>query len=203
MNKQIAAAMTFGFLALGLFPLNFPDLFIFAEIVFPFVLSLIGSYGAYLAMPRRLTLTEQIIMNGGFTNGVNPAVVEEVVTTGTRRVNALLECANRIKDPHVSLRLEQIASIAQRILDGFLDDPDDIQRSRDFLKIYLVKTVEVAEKFEGLEGKKEIDMEKFNAVLDQMEKTFEQQYEKNLSDDELDFTVTMEVLNERMKLSGV
>jgi len=194
------------FLGLVLFSfMNSPDFFPYADTVFPIIQAILLSIGMFLMMPRQLTVTEMLMREFSGTK-VSKEELENVISVGMERVEKLLEISQQIEDPGVSLKIEKIARVADRIFEGFLDDPEDIKRSRDFLDLYLNKTVDIVSSYAKLESKGDVvsdTLQEVKELLDTIEHTFEAQYEKNLEDDLLDLSVATSVLDKKMKLSGV
>lgn len=185
--------------------MNSPDYFPYADAVIPVIQAALMGLGMFLMMPRQLTTFEKMLYEFADTS-VSSEELENVITTGMLKVEKLMELSDSIEDPSVSLKIEKIARVADRIFKGFLTDPSDIQRSRDFLDLYLNKTVDIVSSYAKLENKGDVvqsTLSEVKELLNTIELTFEAQYEKNLEDDLLDLSVAASVLEKKMKLSGV
>ena len=194
------------FLGLVLFSfMNSPDVFPFADTVIPIVQAVLLGVGMFMMLPRQMTTAEMLLREFSGSK-VSAEELDNVIKKGMEKVDALLAAADQIEEAAVSLKIEKIARVADRIFEGFIEDPDDIRRSRDFLDLYLGKTVDIVSSYAKLESKGDAagaTLQQVKELLDTIEDAFEAQYEKNLEDDLLDLSVQSSVLEKKIKLSGI
>ena len=167
------------------------------------IAGVLGWVGARLSIGRDHEPWE-LIVNQGLD--ITPQHMWKVMETGLKQVHTLYNMAPKINDRYARMRVEQAADVAERIFDQFMDDPSDIRRSTDFLAVFLPKSIEIVEKYVKLEKKQGIPIEtmtEVRAVLDTLENTFEQQYQKNLTNDTNELSIVAEALDKRMQLSGI
>jgi 5-bromo-4-chloroindolyl phosphate hydrolysis protein len=171
-------------------------------------IGLLTTVGVQSALPTTRTLQDQLY-NMSEVSGLSADEVAETVNGAKAQIKQIRETAKVISNQTVATRIGEIADVAYKIVDGFIDDPADIKRSRAFLVNYLDQTVELVERYAKLEQKdsnsdkvQEV-MQKFETTLDEIEKAFEKQYERNLSDDVRGLDVDLKTLNTMLKEEGL
>lgn len=185
-----------------------PEMFILSDWAVSGGIGLLTTLGVQSALPTTRTLQDQL-HNMSEVSGLSADEVAEVVNGAKAQIDQIRSIAKTIKKQSITSRITEIADVAYKIVDGFIDDPSDIKRSRAFLINYLEQTVELVERYAKLEQKdsnsdsvREV-MQKFEATLDEIEKAFEKQYERNLSDDVRGLDVDLKTLNTMLKEEGL
>lgn len=138
-------------------------------------------------------------------SGVTPQMVEEAISEAEERIEGIERAAADIVDRTLRDRLSKITARGRDILRRIEEDPSDLRRARKFLKVYLEGALEATRKYarsqHDLDGS---DMYlKFRSLLDDMQKTFDQQHEKLLTNDRIDLDVEIDVLAERLNRETV
>lgn len=118
-----------------------------------------------------------------------------------RQMTKIREINDKIPAEDISGKLDRLEKIGKKIITLFERDPNDIERSKRFIEVYLKGSVSVSEKFADLH--QHIDDSEIHAqyhqFLDEMVSAFEKQHDALLDDDVLDLDVEIEVLRRRMK----
>lgn len=166
------------------------------------LLPALGAFtGTTLLLPRRPSLTEQLATLEGSESG-----------DATQAADVIHACQARIERLRVARdwlgvdlreRLDSVIRSAQRVVDGFHDDPRDTANAHTFER-YLGAAVDIAEKCAQLSGKGDSDavnqvITRSYRALGDIEAAFGRQYERNLSNDILDLDVDLDVLTQTLK----
>lgn len=163
--------------------------------------------GAMATLPKVETLRERIARAAG-AGGVDASEVAAVIEAARGRIKAVRQAAAGLDGP-VGAKVGSICDIAARIVDGLLADPADVARTRPFLDHYLGSTLELVERYAALEGKAEGSARvagiqaSFEPVLDDLEKLFVKQYERNLQNEARALDLEIDVLRRMIKAEGV
>lgn len=177
------------------------------------------SYGAlvgltiYVLTPRRKTVAESLyegLTSGAGLEGEMAKRIASDMEAAKAQVARLREASERLpQDGEGRQKVLLLADKADRIIDGFLHDPSDVQRSRTFLDRYLPGAADVSEKLadfleRGGPSERATGLRKqFWGTLDDLSDAFDKQYERNLDDDHLDVEVDMDVLRRMIKMEGI
>lgn len=102
-------------------------------------------------------------------------------------------------------QVDRIANHAESVLEGILADPGDIRRARRFMATYLERATTSVEQFVEAEtkGKAQAHRSDFNATLDVIEKSFEDQKQRLDAEDSIDLEVQLDVLRKQMEREGL
>jgi hypothetical protein len=122
------------------------------------------------------------------------AVLAEMESAGTR-----------LKDRHLEGRIDRLAASAREVFRALEEDPRDLSRARKFLSVYLMGARDATVKFADLWTRRK-DPEKraeYEALLGDLETSFNTHRETLLLDDQTDLDVEIEVLRERLKQEGL
>lgn len=162
----------------------------------------LGSFvGVSLLLPRRASLTEQLsTLNDDWDGDASGAA--DVIATCRARIERL-RAAGESLDGTLRERTDGVISGAERIVDGFVEDPRDIRHSATFER-YLGAAADIAEKCADLDDKTDSDavqavLTRSDNALSDIETAFGRQYERNLSNDILDLDVDLDVLTQTIK----
>lgn len=162
--------------------------------------------GVSLLLPRKRKLAERLLDMDGFGQGDADRLagfIEEC-----RSYTSQLEQLHAQQEGVIYDTVSEIIEWSNQIIQGIIDDPRDLSRSRKF-RIYLKAAVEILEKVTDLE-KKGADQaavtdirDRCETVLLQIQTAFEKQYEKNLENDVLSVDVDLDVLTKALKREGL
>lgn len=165
-----------------------------ASILIGFV-TLIGFYLAYGVDPRQ-------DKTGNISLGVSADEVFEALEAAEIKIDTIETARKSIRNIAFDQHLRRIVSKARGILKLIEEDPKDLNRARKFLKVYLDGTARVTESYAKTHGNNattEALETNFQEVLDSIEKTFDEQHQKLLRNDQLDLDVKIEVLKTQLK----
>lgn len=175
-----------------------------SALIAPF--SLLAFAGLQLALPRPRTVLDEVREAG--IAGMDEAEAAQMIADARGRVERLDALCAEV-GPDIRPMVCEIAEIGRRIVDGFTDDPGDLQRSRTFLRHHLGGAIELIEKYVKLSEKAQFSdsanevLGKFADGIADMKALFKEQYEKNLSDDVADLDVHLEVYRNLANREGI
>lgn len=131
--------------------------------------------------------------------------VARVVDEAERYLEEMREAVATLGDRHLNDRVAQFAATARRMCRTVEDDPRDLTGVRRYLGVYLLGARDAGRKFAELYARKHDPHARkdFEALLDDLEKSFAARTEKLLIDDKTDLDVEIEVLRERLDREGV
>lgn len=140
--------------------------------------------------------------------GVTVAEVREALTEARARIAAIEEAGKKLAGPaapELRQKLRGVVGAANKVLGLIEEDPRDLRRARKFLNVYLDGAKTVTENYASTATKTQSpEMEaKFRALLDDMQKTFDEQHARLLENDTLDLDAQIEVLKIRMNKEGL
>ncbi len=118
------------------------------------------------------------------------------------KISAIENAQKDIKNVELERHLKRIVHKARKLLKTIADDPNDLPRSRKFLKVYLDGTREVAESYAKTHKKDATNAsldDNFQNALELIERTFDEQYNKLLQNDQFDLDVKIRVLKAQLK----
>ena len=129
--------------------------------------------------------------------------VARAVERGEAVVSEILDAAKRIRDRHLQDRVQRLANSARELFRTVEADPRDMSRARKYMGIYLVGARDATIKYAELgdHGTAEARTD-YEALLSDLESSFETQREKLLLDERTDLDVEIEVLRERLQREG-
>lgn len=182
----------------GLTAFLLADYTLISSIMIGFV-TLIGFYLAYGVDPRR-------DKTGEISLGPRADEVFEALEAAENKIEAIEAARSSIRNIEFKQHLKRIIEKARKILKNIEDDPNDLQRARKFLTVYLDGTQRVTESYAKTHEKEAITAaleENFRRVLESIESTFDQQHEKLKEDDQFDLDVQIEVLQTQLKQEGM
>ncbi len=136
----------------------------------------------------------------GAALGLSHEDLDAALTEARGRVAALDAVARNLKDRSLGEAIREVMGQTNQILARIEQDPNDLRRSRKFLKVYLDGVLEAAKKYERAQSNVDPETEwKFRRLLRDMKQTAVEHYEKLLDDDKTDLDVEIEVLADRLK----
>lgn len=169
----------------------------------------LGVYlGTFLVLPKPRGLFD-VLSERASAVGVSADEFTAAVAQARERIADIREIAQAL-DPAEAARTEEACGLAEAIVDGLEDNPEDFKRSRRFLEKYLPDFAEIVRRYRSLREKRrhasvstDEVLAKYNHLLDDMMDFFRRQYDRNLSDDTLDLDVDIDVIRRDMTMEGV
>jgi 5-bromo-4-chloroindolyl phosphate hydrolysis protein len=139
----------------------------------------------------------------GYTTstGVTPQMVVEALTEAEEKIAGIESAGAAIRDRPLRDRISRVTSRARDILKRIEQDPSDLRRSKKFLVIYLDGALEATRKYAKTQndlGDQDTYI-RFRSMLDDMEREFDHQHEKLLTNDRIELDVEIDVLADRLK----
>ena len=140
----------------------------------------------------------------GYTTstGVTPQMVVDAIAEAEEKIEGIERAGAQLKDRPLRDRVNRVTKRSRDILARIEQDPSDLRRSKKFLIVYLDGALEATQKYartqNDLGGDKDVYI-KFRSLLDDMERAFDHQHEKLLTNDRMDLDVEIDVLADRLK----
>ncbi|MCK5917148.1 MAG: 5-bromo-4-chloroindolyl phosphate hydrolysis family protein [Cocleimonas sp.] len=163
------------------------------------VAALLGFYFSYGLDPRK-------DKTGGISLSVSADEVFEALEAAEIKIAGIDAARKNINNLELDQHLRNITKKARRILETIKNNPNDLDRARKFLKVYLDGTQRVTESYAKTHSKdattEALDAN-FRRVLNTIEQTFDEQQEKLKENDRFDLDVKIEVLETQLKREGV
>ncbi|MGI1662684.1 5-bromo-4-chloroindolyl phosphate hydrolysis family protein [Palleronia sp. KMU-117] len=131
--------------------------------------------------------------------------VARAVDEAEKHLKAMTEAIARTNDRALVTRVEGFQRTARAMFRTVEEDPRDLTGARKYLGVYLLGAKDATVKFADLYGRTRDQKARtdYEALLDDLEKTFSARTEKMLLDDRSDLDVEIEVLRERLEREGV
>lgn len=116
-----------------------------------------------------------------------------------------LAASRRIGDRRIESRVESLATSVREMFRAVEDDPRDLSGARKFLGVYLRGARDATTKFADLfiKTKDAEAMRKYEALLSDLEASFNAQKHSMMLDNRTDLDVEIEVLRDRLKQEGL
>jgi 5-bromo-4-chloroindolyl phosphate hydrolysis protein len=163
------------------------------------VAALLGFYFSYGFDPRK-------DKTGGISLSISADEVFAALEAAEIKIASIDAARKNINNLELDQHLRNITKKARGILETIKNDPNDLDRARKFLKVYLDGTQRVTESYAKTHSKNAttdaLDAN-FRRVLDSIEQTFDEQQEKLKENDRFDLDVKIEVLKTQLKQEGV
>lgn len=131
--------------------------------------------------------------------------IARAVDAGEATVREIIAAAARIGDRGLEGRIERLCDQARAVFRTVERDPRDLARARRFLTVYLTGLRDATVKFSDLYGRaREPGLRgRYEALLVDMETSFETQRTHLLEDNRSDLDIEIEVLRERLHQDGL
>jgi hypothetical protein len=131
--------------------------------------------------------------------------VATVIETAEDTVRQMIDAAARIPDRVLEGRIDALAVAAREMFRVVEDDPRDLASARKFMTVYLTGARDATVQYADLSrrGGNAAARADFEALIGDLERSFEAQREKLLLDNRSDLNVEIEVLRERLQREGV
>jgi 5-bromo-4-chloroindolyl phosphate hydrolysis protein len=138
-------------------------------------------------------------------DGVDVAAVTAQLKQAYSRLRGIETVSQTIRVPEFRDRLGHITDIGRAVLREIERDPADAARARRFLNLYLDEaeriTTDYARSQKALPESRVDDS--FRQLLDDLERTFEQQRQKLVNHERMSLEADIEVLSTRLKREGL
>jgi 5-bromo-4-chloroindolyl phosphate hydrolysis protein len=161
--------------------------------------TLLGFYFSYGLDPRK-------DKTGGISLSVSADEVFEALEAAEVKIAGIETARKNIRNLELDQHLRSITKKARNILETIKNNPNDLDRARKFLKVYLDGTQRVTESYaktHSQDATTDVLDANFKRVLNSIEKTFDEQQEKLKENDRFDLDVKIEVLETQLKQEGV
>ncbi len=131
--------------------------------------------------------------------------VARAVDAAEKRLEEMREAVKRAGVPALTRRVDAFGETARAMLRAIEDDPQDLTGARRYIGVYLEGARDATRQFADLYAKSgnEQARDDYEALLDDLEQTFEARTAKMLDDNKLSLDVEIEVLRERLAREGV
>lgn len=158
----------------------------------------LGMYLSYGFDPRN---EKKIAIAYGYSEDETRQTLED----SSRIIRKIEEANDKIRNPELNYRIEQICEIADRILVEIASDSRNIRRVRKFLNVYLDGTRQVTEGYAKTHQQNQSGAleQNFRNVLETIESVFQEQHQKLLEENVFDLDVKIEVLTNQLKQEGI
>lgn len=168
--------------------------------------SILMAGAAFLGFALSYGLDPRRNKAGNLSLGVSIDEVIDALEAAEIRIQSIDEAKRAIRNNDYTQRLDRITQKARDILATIEDDPTRLARARKFLKVYLDGTQKVTQGYARSQNNQTgvataLDTD-FNRVLDSIEQTFDEQYQKLLENDNFDLDVQITVLEQQLKREG-
>ncbi len=131
--------------------------------------------------------------------------VAKAVDKAEGLLQATIDASKRFGDRRLEGRVESLASAARDMFRAVEEDPRDLSSARKFLSVYLRGARDATIKFADLYSKNRDAGARrdYEALLSDLERSFDAQHKTMLLDDRSDLDVEIEVLRDRLKQEGL
>ena len=131
--------------------------------------------------------------------------VARAVDEAERHLSAMREAIARAGVPALNRRVDDFIQTARAMFRAVEDDPRDLTGARRYLGVYLLGARDATSQFADLyaKTKNEEARQDYEALLNDLEKSFSARTDKMLLDDKSSLDVEIEVLRERLAREGV
>jgi 5-bromo-4-chloroindolyl phosphate hydrolysis protein len=195
--KEIVAGgvggLVFGVLYLGL---NVPLMFAAA-----------GAGAGYLA--GRLIMSRSRTGGSAIGFGDDADGSAELIAAAERQVKALKVLTPSVRKPEVREKIQRLTELAEKVVAGVRESPNDAKRVRQFLNYYLGATCTILQRYTELtsrnisSGEIPAALRKVEEMLDSIERVFEQQLAASAQDEVLDLDTELKLLKNTLQLEDL
>ncbi len=186
--------------------LEFPQRMFPGDFMLSLGLAALSFAGLYLLLPHPVLLKDRLTKIAEKA-GIDPEKLADHIETSRAKIQTIRNINQEIPG-YAHRRIEKIANNADKIIDGIMEDPEDMDRSYNFLYQYLGATVDIVRQYAELHQKKSAKnvrqvLKKADETLSEIEYVFEQQYLRNLDNEAQSLDVNLEVLRRTMIDEGL
>ena len=193
-------------LILGMLMVEWPStLLLFSHIWGPFIMMGLIAGGIFLIMQRKKDPFELAIMEFDGL-GFRPETIGSVIIENRAKAYTLLVHSDTIISDTINTLINDISSEVLDIINGFHDDPSDLNRSRSTLTRCLDQAGKIVEEYEHIERRKDTMGDGFIPLQSQTELGLVQirdalieQHKRNLDNNTSALEVDLEVSDQLLK----
>jgi 5-bromo-4-chloroindolyl phosphate hydrolysis protein len=181
-------------------------LFLQSTLLVSAIIGIAGFTGTYLLIYAFKPKTE---LSFGLGSGVTPEDLDRILKEGDKKVQLLQSYSSQVSDATVKQKLAQIINVIKDILNNFKRDPKGVKYAKQFLSYYLDTTIYIVKKYAELSAQNlhtpeiQSTLLKAENMLNSIEKAFEMQKAKLLSDDVMQLDVEIETLEKTFNAEGL
>lgn len=131
--------------------------------------------------------------------------VARVVEEAERALAEMRAAIAPLGDRHLNDRVAGFADVARAMCRKVEDDPRDLSAARKYLGVYLTGARDASRKFADIYARRRDETARtaYEALLNDLEKSFAARTEKLMLDEKIDLGVEIDVLRERLERDGV
>jgi hypothetical protein len=131
--------------------------------------------------------------------------VARAVDEAEKHLAAMRDAILRTADRTLIARVDAFQATARRMFRTVEEDPRDLTAARKYLGVYLLGAKDATVKFADLYARSRDPKARadYEALLDDLETSFDARTEKMLIDDRTDLDIEIEVLRERLEREGI
>jgi hypothetical protein len=131
--------------------------------------------------------------------------VARVTGEAEKHLAALMQAVRRAGDRTVEARVERFATKVRAMIRTVEEDPRDLTAARRFLGVYLIGARDAAMTFADIQSRRPDTAARadFLQLVEDLETGFDRKIDRLLQDSNIDLTVEIEVLRDRLKREGV
>lgn len=190
------AAATVSYLAI-----NWPAHMALASVWGPAVIG-VGVCAAVILAVQKRKSAMQLAIEEFSDLGVAPEVIGSVIVENRAKAWTILGYNSRTEN--IQMQVERIGNEALQIIEGFKDDPTDIQRCRHNLTRWLDQTIKILKNFQVIErriaAENSVSLEEFQETyqltidgLNKLGDALEEQHQRNLDNNQNALEIDIEV----------
>ena len=170
-----------------------------------FLVALMFAGGAFLGMYLSYGFDRRQEKKIADTRDYSGNEILRMLEESSKIIRSIEQANDKIRNTELNQRIENICTIADRILAEIESDPRDIRRARKFLNVYLDGARQVTEGYANTHQQNQSGQleQNFRNVLETIESVFQEQHQKLLEQDVFDLDVKIEVLTTQLKREGI
>jgi len=137
------------------------------------------------------------------------AALDQAIVQGRESLREIRRLNAAIPDPHVTARLDEIASLTEKIFGQLESHKDKLPQCRRFLDYYLPTTIKLMQQYANLQDQGLKDgnvaeaMKKIEDMLDKVAVAFRKQLDGLFAADVVDITADIAVMEQMMAAQGL
>ncbi len=137
------------------------------------------------------------------------ADLETSLNEGKRKLDEIVYFRKQIKAMVITEKVSSICTTVEKILAEVKRDPGDLQAARQFLSYYLDATINILNKYVKLSSQNVSDsgittsLKRVETMLDTINKAFEKQLTRLLSNDVMDLDTELSLLEKTINMEGL
>ena len=206
-NSSIAVAPKFPYKTIGALFLTAAT-FVASYFCTPnsFILSIVLAVVAFISFYMMYGFDPRVDKVNGLNVGTSAEEVIKVVKSAKDKIDELINAKFDIDDLELELKLDKIITESNKVIEMVEKNPNDLSRARKFFNVYLDRTKTITNEFVKNKKSDNIDEQmrtNYLRLLENVEKTIQDQQIKLNSDDLIQLDVQIDVLTKQLKNEGV